>query len=175
MVRITRPEQGEYLEFYQGYLDALADEADGLVALERQVPAIEALSRLTPEQAAFRYAEGKWSTREVVGHLIDSERVFSYRLLRVSRGDETPLPGFDEGLMARRSNADRRPIAELAAELLAVRRSTLALVRSLEDEMLLRRGTVNNGPATTRALVFITAGHLAHHLRVLRERYAIEL
>jgi len=172
---VARPQVDEYAEFHKGYMAAVANETDALAVLERQQPLIAAIGRLTPEQAAFRYADGKWSVKEVTGHLSDSERVLAYRLLRVARGDQTPLPGFDENEFVAGSNADRRTLGDLAAELAAVRATTLALVRSLDDEALLRRGTVNNWPLSTRALAFIIAGHFQHHVNILRERYSIAL
>jgi hypothetical protein len=174
-VRIAPPGVDEYAEFHRGYMAAVADESDALSVLERQRPLIEQLGRLTPEQAAFRYADGKWSVRELAGHLGDAERVLAYRLLRIARGDQTPLPGFDENAFVAGSNADRRPLTELAAELAAIRTSTLALVRSLDDDALVRRGTVNNWTLSTRALAFIIAGHFQHHVNILRDRYAISL
>ena len=173
--KVDPPAADEYAEFHKGYMAAVAHETDGLAVLERQQALIEHLGRLTPEQAAFRYADGKWSVKEVTGHLSDSERVLSYRLLRVARGDQTPLPGFDENAFVAASNADRRPLSELAAELAGVRAATIALVRSLEDEALLHRGNVNNWPLSARALAFIIAGHCQHHVKILRERYAVEL
>jgi DinB superfamily len=174
-LKIDRPDSSEYAEFHTGYMAAVANESDALAALERQQPLIDRLGGLTPAQAAFRYAEGKWSVKEVAGHLCDSERVLSYRMLRVARGDQTPLPGFDENAFVAGSNADRRPLSELVRELAAIRLATLALARSLDDDALLRRGTVNNWPLTARALAFIIAGHFQHHMNVLRDRYAIAL
>ena len=173
--KIDRPEAGEFAEFHKGYMAAVANETDGLAALERQRPLIDRLSQLTPEQAAFRYADGKWSVKEVTGHLSDAERVLAYRLLRVARGDQTPLPGFDENAFVVGSNADRRTLGDLAAELAAVRVTTIALVKSLDDEALVRTGTVNNWPLSARALAFIIAGHFQHHVNIFRERYSISL
>ena len=173
--KIDRPGVSEYAEFHKGYMAAVANETDGLSLLERQRPHIDRLGQLTPEQAAFRYADGKWSVKEVTGHLSDSERVLAYRLLRIARGDQTPLPGFDENAFAVGSNADRRTLSDLAAELAAIRVTTVALVKSLDDEALVRKGTVNNWPLSARALAFIIAGHFQHHVNVLRERYGIAL
>jgi hypothetical protein len=172
---VGRPQTDEYAEFHKGYMAAVANETDALAVLERQKTLIDALGRLTPEQAAFRYAEGKWSVKEVTGHLSDGERVLAYRLLRVARGDQTPLPGYDENAFVAGSNADRRTLGDLAAEFAAVRVTTLALVTSLDDEALLRRGTVNNWPLSARALAFIIAGHFQHHVNILRERYRLSL
>jgi hypothetical protein len=172
---IDPPGTDEYADFHKGYIAAVANEPDGIAVLERQRSAIARFAALDPQQASHRYAEGKWSVKEVVGHLCDTERVLSYRLLRIARGDKTPLPGFDEAAVAAGSNADRRDLADLVAELSIVRQSTLALVESLDEGALAQRGTVNNWSLTARGIVFIIAGHFAHHMNVLRERYAITL
>lgn len=175
VTHVPRPEPGEYAEHYADYIKAVEHDRDAIVALERQLPPLRAISTLTPEQAAFRYADGKWSVRQVIGHLSDAERIFSYRLLRIARGDETPLAAFDENRFAEMSNADQRTVAELGDELLWVRGSTLALVQGLDEAALTRMGTASGKPVSVRALAFITAGHTAHHLRVLRERYSVDL
>lgn len=170
---IAPPATDEYAEFHQGYLAAVAGEPDAVATLARQAARIAAFARLPPAVAGHRYADGKWSVREVVGHLADTERVMAYRLMCVARGDTTPLPGFDEVVVAAGSNADARPIAELAAELAAVRDATMWLVRSLDESALARRGRVNNWSLTARGLAYIIAGHFAHHVNVLRDRYAL--
>ena len=172
---IAPPAPDEYADFHKGYIAAVAHEPNGLAVLERQLSSIEKLGTLSPQQATHRYAEGKWSVKEMTGHLSDSERVLSYRLMRIARGDKTPLPGFDENAIAAASNAARRELPDLASELSTVRKSTIALVKSLDAGALAQRGTVNNWSLTARGLVFIIAGHFAHHVNVLRERYGIDL
>jgi uncharacterized damage-inducible protein DinB len=172
---ISPPAADEYADFHRGYVANVASEVDGTAVLVRQQEQIDRLRQMSPDAASHRYAEGKWSVKEVIGHLSDAERVFAYRLLRVARGDATPLPGYDEKVVAAGSNADGRDLEDLVAELSAVRTSTLALVRSLDDEAVARRGTVNNWSLTARAIVFIIAGHFAHHANVLRDRYGVEL
>jgi uncharacterized damage-inducible protein DinB len=173
--RIARPSADEYPAFFAGYIATVAEESDGLAALERQQPLIAAFGVLPPEVASHRYGERKWTVKEVIGHVIDAERIFSYRLLRIARGDQTPLPAFDENTYAAISNAGRRDVSDLAHELGAVRHSSIALVRSLEDTVLDNRGTVRAGEVTARAQVFIIAGHFAHHAKVLKERYGVAL
>jgi uncharacterized damage-inducible protein DinB len=170
---IARPTDTDYPEFFKTYLADVGQERDGLAALERQRDAIAALARLSNERAGHRYADGKWSIREVVGHVTDTERIFAYRLLRIARGDRTPLSAFDENKYAAASNADRRDIADLADELAAVRDASLALVRSLDEDTLEHWGTVRAGEITARAQVFVMAGHFEHHIKLLRERYAV--
>jgi hypothetical protein len=170
---IPPPTRDEYADFHAGYIAAVSGEPDAIALLERQKQAIQAFRRLTPSQAAHRYAPGKWSVRDIIGHLSDAERVVSYRLLCVARGEKGTLPGFDEQSYAAHSNADRRQLGDLVGELTLLRDGTLALVRSLDDSVLTNRGSVNNWTLSVRALAFIIAGHFQHHVNVLRERYGV--
>lgn len=166
-----RPAKSEYNSYYQPYVDESPGD-DVLAALASQRDSTAALLAKVPEsKAGYRYAPGKWSLREVIGHLADAERVFSYRALRMARADTTPLPSFDENAWMAPANFDRRPLAEVAAELRAVRESTLALFRSFDADAWPRLGTASGHPISARALAWITSGHEAHHLRVLAERY----
>jgi len=175
LTRIPPPAPGEYLEYYQRYIDKVAHEADAVAALRRQVPSLQELSRLLPERAAFRYAADKWSVKQVVGHLSDAERIFTYRLLRALRGDQTPLASFDENAYVEEANFDARPMQELGDELLAVRAATLALLGSLDESRLTRTTTASGAAVSVRALAFIIAGHTVHHLQILDERYDLEV
>ena len=148
---------------------------DGVAALERQQAAIAALARLTPEQASHRYADGKWNVKELLGHMMDGERIFIYRLLRIARGDKIPLPAFDENEYAKTSNADSRSLADLAAEMATIRASAISLAKSLDEQALSYRGTVRAGDISARAQLFVIAGHFQHHLNILRDRYKISL
>lgn len=170
---IEKPAAGEYSPFYQGYLDCVAAEPRLLPVLARQVTDFEALAMLEESQARHRYADGKWSVREVVGHMADSERIFAYRMLRIVRGDETPLAGFDEKAYVAAAGFERRTMPEVAGELRDVRQATLSLVRSLTNETAARGGEANGVRVTARAIAWIIAGHTAHHLNVLRERYHV--
>jgi hypothetical protein len=173
MATIARPQPDEIPDFFKGYVGHIATELDGLTALEKQKPDVMALARIGSLQSEHRYAEGKWSVKEVIGHMADTERILAYRLLRIARGDKTPLPAFDENEYARTSNAHQRDIADLAKEVATVREASLALVRSLDDRVLDNRGIVRAGEVTCRAQVFILAGHFEHHLKALRERYRV--
>lgn len=172
---IPPPGTDEYGEFHRGYMAQMSGEPDAIVCLDRQRKTIEAMRQLTADEAGHRYADGKWTVREMIGHLSDAERVFSYRLMSIARGEKAALPGFDEQSYAAASNADRRPLNDLVDELALVRNGTLALVRSLDEAVLENRGTVNQWSLSVRAIAFITAGHFAHHLDVLRERYGVDL
>ena len=171
---IERPGPGEYAEFYAGYIASLPS-GNILEILEGQKDQLRYLANIAADRETFRYAPGKWSLREVVGHLIDAERVFSYRALRFSRGDDTPLPGFDENFYVANADFDSRTLQSLIEELTLLRSANVLLFRSLTPEDLARIGVANTHPVTVRALAFILAGHLQHHFNVLRERYGIEV
>ncbi len=158
------------------YKDFLAAHPDGRVGihLQAQVLELEQLcAGLTESGAMFRYAEGKWTIKEVIGHLLDTERVFAYRLLRISRGDATELPGFDETVYAPEGQFNLRGIAELVSEFKLQRASTLALVNGIPPSAWPRVGTANGFRTSARAIVYIILGHTAHHYRLLRERYRL--
>lgn len=167
----NRPAATEFSPYYSKYIDQVPD-GDLLATLTTQHEDTAGLVRGIPEDRAdHRYAPGKWSIREVLGHLADTERIFAYRALRVARGDATPLPGFDENAYVANANFAVRSLASLVDELRVIRQATLALYRPLADEELLREGSANGAPITPRALAWIIAGHERHHLAILRERY----
>jgi hypothetical protein len=168
-----RPTDAEYAPFYAGYV-SLVPEVDVLTVLEAQVDEIRRMAASVPaDRETFRYASGKWSVREVFGHLADSERVFGYRAFSIARGNEGELPGFDENASMTPARFDRRPLASLVEEMAAVRTGSLLLFRHLEPEDWARMGTANGSPVSVRALAFMAAGHVRHHLGVLRERYGV--
>lgn len=166
-----RPAETEFAPYYAGYVGRVPD-GDIVETLRSQLEATVALARsLAEATGAHRYAPEKWSIREVLGHMADTERIMAYRALRVARGDMTPLPGFDENLYVRNARFDERTLASLADELALVRQATIGLIAQLDDEELSRTGTANGAPITARALAWIIAGHERHHLAILRERY----
>jgi hypothetical protein len=171
---IERPVESEYAPFYAGYIAKITD-VDVLEMLERQSDQLRELaSAASPEQQEFRYAPGKWSVREVVGHLIDGERIFGYRAFRIGRGDQTPLPGFDENEYVAASDYDRRDLMSLADEFALVRAANLAVFRGLSGKERRRLGTANGHPVSVRALAFIMAGHVEHHVALLGERSGLD-
>jgi hypothetical protein len=162
---------GEFLPFYAGYV-ALVPPGDVLATLEAQLAeTVAVLDAIGEERAGYRYAPGKWSVRVVVGHVIDTARVFAYRAMCAARGETAGLPGFDENAWVAGADFDRRTLNSLLGELTAVRRATLSFFRNLGADALTRRATANGAPVTTRALAWITAGHERHHRIVLAERY----
>lgn len=168
---INRPDETEYAPYYGKYVSLVAGE-DILSTLGTQLRATLALLGGVPEsQGGFRYAEGKWSIRELVGHLIDTERIFAYRALRFARGDQTPLPGFEQDDYIRNASFDHCTLAGLAAEFESVRRSTLFLFEHLDGEAWMRRGVASENEVSVRGVAYIIAGHELHHTGILRDRY----
>jgi hypothetical protein len=173
-VMIGRPQNDEYAQYYAGYISHVSEE-DPVAVMEAQaVVTRAALCNVTEPESLYRYAPGKWSIKEVVGHLADSERIFAYRALRFARSDEQPLQGFEQNDYVRVANFDRIPFTELMQQLADLRRSTVALFRGLEEEAWGRRGIASGNPFTVRALAFVIPGHERHHLRVLQERYGVK-
>ena len=173
MSPIALPAADEHNPYYGKYIALVGP--DSLAALESQARSTAAFLAAVPEEKGnYRYAEGKWSVKEVIGHLADGERIFAYRALRIARADTTDLPGFEENDYVPAGRFDRRTLADMAAELASVRAATLTLVRSLDAEALVRMGSANGSPVSVRALVAIIAGHELHHLGLLRERYGLK-
>ena len=170
---LQRPEKNEYAEFYANYV-SLVEDIDVVSALQNQAGELQNLfAGISAEKENFRYAEGKWSVKELLGHLIDGERVFSYRALRISRGDQTPLAGFEENIYVANSNFARSGFADLVEEFSLLRRSNVLLFKNLSEEAWLRTGTASDATVSVRALAFIMFGHVRHHTNILRERYLV--
>jgi MOSC domain-containing protein YiiM len=173
-VFIERPGPDEYGEFYARYVARVPEGTDLVALLAAQRDATSALLAAIPEaRSHYRYAPGKWSIKEVIGHLSDVERIMAYRALRIARGDATPLPGFDEDAYVPYARSDDRTVGELIEEWVAARQASIALLRNLPADAWTRRGTASNKPVSVRALAFIIAGHEQHHLETLRVRYAL--
>lgn len=172
MKTISLPAEGEFAPYYGTYISKIDPALGPVASLEQHLPQIVGLLRsLSPEEARFAYAPGKWSLSEVIGHMIDAERIFAYRLLRIGRGDATPLPGFEENEYVPAGHFNDRSTTSLLAEYEAVRHATLTLIDSLQPEALSFMGTASEKPVSARALIWIMAGHEYHHWTVIRERY----
>jgi hypothetical protein len=170
---VSRPQPDEHAPYYSRYIDLIPGD-DALPVLRAQLDeTLAPFARLDDAAGEKRYAPGKWTVKQVLSHVSDAERVFTYRALRIARKDATPLPGFDENAFADAAAADRRPLSQIVAELRAVRAATVALYEGFEPDAMTRRGTANDSPFTVRALAWIAAGHERHHRNVLRERYGI--
>jgi hypothetical protein len=164
-----RPQSSEYGAFYAGYIARVPD-GGWLERLEAQPSELrELLATYDDDRAALPMAPGKWSLLDLLTHLCDTERVFAFRLLWFARGDASELPGFDQDAWARDAGATRRPLAEALDDVAAVRQASLALLRSLPDEVADRRGVANGNPISVRALAWMIPGHMQHHLDALRE------
>jgi hypothetical protein len=169
--RFARPGAGDFPAYYSGYVDGVPD-GDVIAALAAQLDAtLDLVLPLDDRGARFRYEPRKWSVKEVLVHVGDTERVFAYRALRFARGDATPLPGFEQDDYVATAGADDRTLEDIVAELRAIRAATLALFRGLPPEAAGRRGTASGGSLTVAAVPWIIAGHELHHRRILRERY----
>jgi uncharacterized damage-inducible protein DinB len=169
----SRPALTEHEPYWSRYIDLVTEE-DLFAALEANAKNSALLSSIDEKKSTHRYAEGKWSIKQLLNHVIDAERLFQYRALAIGRGDQQSLPGFDENSYAELSEADRRPWADILNEFQAVRAAGVALFRSFSNEAWQRIGTANEKRISVRALGYVMAGHERHHLGVLREKYLKE-
>ncbi|MBN9400511.1 MAG: DinB family protein ['Candidatus Kapabacteria' thiocyanatum] len=167
-----KPLAHEYAGYYDQYIDRVGDDANILTVLADQIGTLEAFtSTIDDDKARYRYADGKWSIKELFGHLMDSERIFGYRALCIARGETQPLPGFDEETYVANAIFDERKLGDIIAEMTILRKANLLLFASLAEQDVVRQGIANGKPVTPRALMWILAGHTEHHLGVLKERY----
>ena len=163
--------ENEYSEFFATYIKAL-DDVHLVEELEISLhDFIKFVQNIPMDKFDYRYAEGKWTIKDIIQHIIDTERIFGYRALRISRNDKTPLPGFDENEYVENTNANNRGLQELLTEFSAVRHSNLLLFKSFSEEQLTRMGIASEDEVSVRALGFLIIGHLKHHQRIFKERY----
>ena len=169
-----RPAPTDFASAYGGYLSLVEDTDDIVSVIEAQSSETQKLlASLNESRAGYRYADGKWSIREVIGHVADTERILGYRALSIARGETQPLPGFDENDYVRNASFDEWKLGDLAEQYALVRRSHIVLFRNLPPESWERRGVANGCEITVNALAWIIAGHERHHVKVLRERYGV--
>ncbi len=167
----AKPEPDEYAPYYGKYVSLVSGD-DILAVLEKQPPEIAALlSTCTEAKGGFRYAPGKWSVKEVLGHVIDTERIFSYRALRIARNDKTPIEGFEQDDYVKHGSFGRCALTALVVEFESVRQATQSLFRGLDEAAWVRRGVANQNQVSVRAIAFIIAGHERHHAKILQEKY----
>ncbi len=167
----ARPAPGEYADYYEKYI-SLVSSKDIVGTLEAQrLQTIQLFAARTERDGNFRYASDKWSVKEVLGHVCDTERIFAYRALRIARADRTPIEGFEQDDYVRNASFEQNRLADLAEEFHFVRSATIALFRGIGPDAWQRRGIANKNEVSTRALAFIIAGHELHHRRILEERY----
>lgn len=166
-----RPEPDEYAPYAAQYV-ALVEGSDILAALDREPAVVPGLvSSLSEERAGHRYAPEKWSVKQVVGHVADTERIFAYRALRIARGDQTPLAAFQQNGYVDAAGFDRRSLADLLHEFSTVRAASVSLLKSFDPEAWTRRGVASEHPVSVRALAYLIAGHELHHAAILKEKY----
>jgi uncharacterized protein (TIGR03083 family) len=170
-LEVEPPQSAEYDDFYRGYIEQVEGTQLSLILRRQRTAVLDLLEELDDERARYRYAPDKWSIKEVIGHLIDTERVFAYRAMSIARGERQPLPGFDQDAYVEAGHFDQRSVESLAADYRRVRDATIALFESLDDGSWRARGTANDAVISVRAIAFIIPGHEAHHLEVLRLRY----
>jgi hypothetical protein len=170
-VAIPRPQAGEYAPYYERYI-SLVPGSDILTTLDAQRrQTLLLLSGRDETDGDFRYAPDKWNAKQVLGHVCDTERVFAYRALRIARGDQTPMEGFEQDDYVRNGPFAVIALCEIVEDYIAVRRATLTLLRNLDEQSWARRGVANRNEVTVRALAYIIAGHELHHRQILEEKY----
>ena len=168
---IHRPEPAEYDPYYERYI-SLVKSDDIVAALQKQSQETrDLLNKVSAEKAEFRYAPGKWSVKEVLGHINDTERIMSYRVLRIARGDQTPIEGYEQDDYVTGGKFSRRTMDDLLQEFMTIRNATIQLLRHLDAESAERQGTANQKQISARAVVYIIAGHELHHRKILQEKY----
>jgi len=168
---MPRPKPNDYAAYYENYVGKVDGENVHDIISNYSNALLDFYSSLPEEKADYRYAEGKWSVKELLLHIIDAERIFAYRALRIARKDKTPLPGFDENNYTPASKASKRSLQSLKAEFAAVRKATDILLSTFDEEQLSESGTASEHPVTVNAIAFIIYGHLIHHQQILEERY----
>lgn len=167
---MKRPQPDEYNSYYQEYIDSVND--DVISELEAQLESVPAFLKAIPEdKTTYAYAEGKWTIKELLGHVIDTERIMAYRLLRFSRNDATSLAGFEENYYVNNAHFNNQEYNTMIEEFGALRKSNMFLFRSLNEAELKHKGNANGSPLSVRALLFIIAGHTKHHIKIITERY----
>jgi uncharacterized damage-inducible protein DinB len=171
-MRVSVVQPDEYAGFYEGYIKQVTNEFTLQEELEISVHRfIKFVQNLPMDRFDYRYAEGKWTIKDIIQHLIDAERVFAYRALRFARRDQTPLPGFEEDDYVMAAQGNKRGLQDLLTEFLIVRQSTMALFKTFDQETLMQAGTASGRLMSVRALGFVIIGHQNHHMRVFEERY----
>lgn len=170
--QIRPPATEEYAPFYADYVQRAAQRPDLTAAFVQQIDELHsALDSLSDPQACFKPGPTEWSIKEVIGHINDVERVFAYRLLRISRNDPTPLPGFEQEDFVRAAGYDRYALSDLVHEFELLRQANIILIQHMTEEAIDRRGTASGYTVSARALIYMIVGHVDHHMASLREKY----
>lgn len=168
-----RPTNVEYNAYQEQYVRLVGEGSITDILAKQAEHSIALFSSITEEQADYRYASGKWTLKEVIGHISDNERIMSYRLLRIARGDKTPLPGYEQDDYMKEASFQSWALSQVIEDYVSVRRATLTLLRGLSDEAWSKTGVANDSVISARALAYINAGHELHHLSIIQEKYLI--
>lgn len=170
-LKISRPDHDEFDSYYERYV-SLAGNGDVISALKNQITeTTDLLNSIASEKADFRYAPEKWSVKEVIGHIIDTERIFAYRALRIARGDQTPIEGYEQDDYIKNAEFAKSSLRDLSEEFDLIRRANILMFQNLSEIAWHRRGTANNHEISVRALAYISVGHEIYHVNILKERY----
>lgn len=171
-MKLSQLQPTEYASYYEAYINQVSDEYTLTEELEISVHRlIKFVQEIPLDKFDYRYEEGKWTIKDILQHLIDAERIFSYRALRFARNDKTELASFEENIYAEEANANKRSIMDLLTEMAVVRQATLSLFKTFSQEELMRNGIASRNPMSVRALGFVIIGHQNHHQRIFKERY----
>ena len=168
---MKRPEKGDYPEYFETYFQNIKDENPIELMVSQKKELLNLLSTTNENEANYSYTDGKWSIKEVLGHLIDSERVFCYRAVAIARGETQPLPGFEQDDYVNGGNFNSRELTDLIDEYQKIRDASIPLFKSFDETDYNKRGIANNNPLTVRAVLFLIPGHEKHHINILKERY----
>ena len=166
-----RPSKGDYNEYYQQYIDQVKGDDIFRILIEQNLESQNVLNSFSESKGNYKYAEGKWTVKQVIGHLMDVERIFAYRALCIARGETSPLPGMDQDTYVANGNFNKRQIFDLVYEYRLLRESNILLFGSFDKSVLQNRGNASGYEVTVLALMFMTAGHEKHHLKVLTRKY----
>lgn len=166
-----RPVKGDYAEYYQKYIDLIQGDDIFRILVEQNMESQNILNSFSESKGSYSYAEGKWTVKEVIGHMMDVERIFAYRALCIARGEKQPLPGMDQNIYAAKGNFNKRQLFDLNYEFRLLRESNILLFGGFDKSVLQNRGNASGYDVTVLALMFMTAGHEKHHLNILTERY----
>lgn len=167
---MNKPQAEEFAPFYKTYVD-LIEDGDILKTISRQADYCATFFETFADRGDYRYDADKWTVKQLLLHIIDAERIFSYRMVRISRGDKTPLAGFDQDIFADAAPVDHRTVEDIIAEFMAVRSGTFTLLKSLVPEQWLLTGIASDSEISVRSIAYVIAGHCAHHISILKERY----
>lgn len=168
--KVSRPEKSEYAEYYEKYVSLVQDDILSVLR-QSKIETQNLLAEIPEEKSLFRYATGKWSIKELLGHIIDTERIFAYRALRFARNDKTPVEGFDQDPYIENAEFDNCEFTDLIAEFASVRDANILMFQNLSSEAWQRSGIASENPVSVRALAYMIAGHELHHTNILKERY----